>query len=80
MTEDLLYCIDLYNLTRLKEKPFGVEEEEQKVQHRKAIAYIKRWMDTNLHEHISNEIKADVVWKKLENLFAKRKHQETRLS
>ena len=29
-------------------------------------------MDLTLHEHISNEMKVDVVWKKLENLFARK--------
>ena len=29
-------------------------------------------MDINLHEHISDEIRADVVWQRLENLFAKK--------
>ena len=30
-------------------------------------------MDSTLHEHIFYETKADVVWKKLENLFVKKK-------
>ena len=35
-------------------------------------------MNSTLHEHIYDETKADVVWKKLENLFA-RKHHEINL-
>ena len=49
-----------------------MDDEEWEVQHRKAIAYIRRWMDINLHEHISDETRADVVWQRLENLFAKK--------
>ena len=29
-------------------------------------------MNPNLHEHISDETKANIVWKKLENLFARK--------
>ena len=29
-------------------------------------------MDLTLHEHIYDEMKVDVVWKKLENLFARK--------
>ena len=29
-------------------------------------------MDPTLHEHIFDETKADVIWKKLENLFSKK--------
>ena len=35
-------------------------------------------MDQTLHEHISDETKADVVWKKLET-FLTGKHQEIKL-
>ena len=49
-----------------------MDDEECEVQHRKAIAYIKRWMNINLYEHISDETRADVVWQRLENLFAKK--------
>ena len=50
MMEDLLYCKDLYKPIRLKENPFDMDDENWDVQHRKVIAYIRRWMDTNLHE------------------------------
>ena len=44
----------------------------------KVIVYMRRLMDLNLHEHIYDETKIDVVWKKLENLFV-RKFQEIKL-
>ena len=72
LMEDLLYCKDLYKPIKVSEKPSNIEKEEWEVQHRKCIAYIRRWMEMNLHEHISNETRADVVWQKLENLFAKK--------
>ena len=48
--EDLLYCKDLYKPIRLKENPSDMDDENWNVQHRKVIVYIRRWMDTNLHE------------------------------
>ena len=72
MMEHLLCCKDLYIPVRLKEKPSDMDNENWDVQHSKFIAYIRRWMDTNLHEQISNETKADVFWKKRENLFTKK--------
>ena len=38
----------------------------------KTFAYMRRLMDPTLHEHIYDETKADVVWKKIENLFARK--------
>ena len=29
-----------------------MDDENWDVQHKKAIYYIRQWMDTNLHEHI----------------------------
>ena len=40
--------------------------------HRKTIGHIRRWIDQNVFEDICDETKADVVWKKLENLFEKK--------
>ena len=34
--------------------------------------YMRRWMDPTLHEHIYDETKADIVLKKLENIFARK--------
>ena len=50
MMEHLLCCKDLYMPVRLKEKPSDMDNENWDVQHNKVIAYIRRWMDTNLHE------------------------------
>ena len=75
MIEDLLSCKDLYKPIKVKDKPSTMEEEWE-VQHRKAIAYIRRWMDINLHEHISDETRADVVWQRLENLFLRKRQWE----
>lgn len=70
--EDLLYCKDLYKPIKVKDKPSTMDDEKWEVQHRKAIAYIRRWININLHEHISDENRADVVWQRLGNLFAKK--------
>ena len=71
MMEDLLYCKHLYKPIRLKEKPSNTIDDDWDVEHRKVIAYMRRWMDQTQHEHISDETKAD-VWKKLENIFARK--------
>ena len=73
MMEDLIYCKDLYKPIRLKKKKTSdTLDDDWDVEHRKAIAYMRRWMDPTLHEHIYDETKADVVWKKLENIFIRK--------
>ena len=42
LMEDLLYCKDLYKPIKGSEKPSKLDDEEWEVQHRKAIAYIRR--------------------------------------
>ena len=69
---DLLYCKNLYKPIRLKENPSDILDDDRDVEHRKAIAYMRRWMDQTLYEHIYDETKANVVWKKLENIFARK--------
>ena len=70
MMEYLLYCKDLYKPIRLKEKPSDTLDDD--LEHRKVIAYMRMWMDPTLHEHIYDETKAYVVWKKLENIFVRK--------
>lgn len=59
--EDLLYCKDLCKPIRGTAKPSTIDDEEWEVQHRKIVAHIRRWIYLNLHEHIFDETKADVV-------------------
>ena len=66
------YCKDLYKPVRLKEKPSDTLDDDRDMEHRKAIAYMRRWMDPTLHEHIYDETKANVVWKNFENIFARK--------
>ena len=68
MMKDFLYCKDLYKSIRLKEKPLDTLDDDWDVEDRKTIAYMRRWMDPTLHEHIYDETKADAIWKKLENI------------
>ena len=49
LMEGLLYYKDLYKPIKVKDKPSTMDDEEWEVQHRKVIAYIRRWMDINLH-------------------------------
>ena len=68
--EDFLYCKDLYKPIRLAEKPSDILDEDWDVEHRKVIAYMRRWMNANLNKHIYDGTKEDVVCKNLENLFS----------
>ena len=72
MIEDFLYCNYLYKLIRLKEKPSDTLDDDWDIEHRKVIAYIRRWMDPTVHEHIYDATEVDVVLKKLENLFTRK--------
>ena len=59
MMEYFLYCKYLYKPIRLKEKPLDTVDDD--LEHRKVVAYMRMWMDPTLHEHIYDEMKADVV-------------------
>ena len=54
MMEDFLYCKDLYKPIRLKEKPYDALDEDWDIEHRKVIAYMRRWINPTPHEHISD--------------------------
>ena len=56
----------------MKEKPSDTLDDDWDVEHRKVIACMRIGMDPTLLEHIYDETKADVVWKKLENIFVKK--------
>ena len=61
MMEDLLNYKDLYKSIRLKEKPFDTLDDNWDVKHKKSIAYMRRWMDPTVYEHIYDETKVDAV-------------------
>ena len=56
----------------MKEKPYDTLDDDWDLEHRKSITYVRRWIDQTLQEHIYDETKTDVVWKKLENLFVRK--------
>ena len=61
MVEDFLYCKELYKPIRLKEKPSDTLDDDWDIEHGKFIAYMRRWMDSTLYEHIYDETKTEVV-------------------
>ena len=61
MMEGLLYCKDLNKSIRLKEKPSDTLDDDWDVEHRKAIAYMRKWIYPTLHEHIYDETKSYVT-------------------
>lgn len=69
--QDLLIVKDLYLPVMGKEKPQKVSDEEWEILHLKASATIRQWVDVNIFHHISEEVKADELWKKLEGMYEK---------
>ena len=52
--------------------PEGIEEGQWKVLHRQACGLIRQWVDDNVLNHIIDETHARTLWKKLEELFARK--------
>ena len=67
--EDLLYSKDQYGPIEEEVcKPKDMSDAEWKITNRKTIATIRMWMDENVFHHVSTDIWANVLWKKLESL------------
>ena len=66
--EDLLYCKDLYGpLQGDSAKPTTMIDDEWKRLDRKTIGFIRQWLDDSVFHHVSTEISAYSLWKKLES-------------
>ena len=71
--EDLLYCKDLYGpLQGDSAKPTTMIDDEWKRLDRKTIGFIRQWLDDSVFHHVSTEISAYSLWKKLESLYERK--------
>ena len=70
--QDLLIVKDLYLPVMGKQKPEKVSDDAWEILHLKAAATIQQWVDVNIFHHISEEVKADELWKKLEAMYEKK--------
>ena len=50
-------------------RPKDISDLEWNKINKKAIAYIRQWINTSSHHHVSNETNAYNLWKKLESVF-----------
>jgi gag-polypeptide of LTR copia-type len=71
---NLLYCKDSY-APLMGTKPADISDEVWKVSNRKTIAIIRQWIDDSVYHHISTEINAKALWKKLESLYERKTAQ-----
>ncbi|GKF36466.1 hypothetical protein Tco_0113224, partial [Tanacetum coccineum] len=70
--EDLLYVKDYYLPVFNTEKPKNKTDAEWTILHRKVYGYIRQWVDDNVLNHICEETHARTLWKKLEQLYARK--------
>ncbi|KAK8921663.1 hypothetical protein KSP39_PZI019972 [Platanthera zijinensis] len=69
--EDLLYCKDLH--APLTGRPASVKDDEEwKKMDRKAVGFIRQWLDDSVFHHVSTETSAQALWKKLEALYERK--------
>ena len=54
------------NLEGEEVRPKDISDLEWNKINKKAIAYIRQWIDTSSHHHVANETNAYNLWKKLE--------------
>ncbi len=68
--EDLLFVRDLYDPIEGDEnKPAGKTDEEWAKLHRKAVAFIRQWVEDSVYHHVSMETDASMLWAKLATLY-----------
>ena len=70
--EDLLYVKDYYLPVFASEKQENKTDAEWNLLHRQVCGYIRRWVDDNVLNHVSEEKHARSLWNKLEQLYARK--------
>lgn len=76
MMEDILYCKDLHEpIEGDSAKLSSVSDGDWKKMNRKAIGYIRQWVDLNVFHHISQETDSHSLWEKLESLYERKTTQ-----
>lgn len=71
--KDFLYCKGLYApIEDDKAKLTGTSDDDWKKLNQKTIDIIRQWLDDSVFHHVSNEVLAQFLWKKLEDLYERR--------
>jgi hypothetical protein len=70
--EDLLYVKQFHLPVFMSEKPENKSDEEWTLMHRQVCGYLRQWVDDNVLNHIECETHARTLWKKLEELYARK--------
>lgn len=71
--EDLLYCKDLHSpLAGISAKPEKTSDEDWQKIDRKAIGFIRQWLDDSVFHHVSTESTSKSLWEKLESLYERK--------
>jgi len=71
--QDLLCCKDLYApLEGDEAKPKDMSDGKWKKLDRKAIGFIRQWLDDSVFHYIFTKISAHSLWKKLESLYERK--------
>lgn len=71
--KDLLYCKDLHGpLEGDSAKPKKTSDGAWKKLDRKAIAFIRQWLDDSVFHHVSTMESACLLWKTLESLYERK--------
>ena len=71
--EDLLYCKKLYAPIKGEgSKPNDMKDDDWEILNRQVVGYILQRVDDSVYHHIANEISAQALWKKLEELYERK--------
>lgn len=74
--EDILYCKELFEPIELNGiKPDAKTDDEWKKLNRKAVGYIRQWVDQSVFHHVAKEVDAYLLWLKLESLYERKTAQ-----
>ena len=69
--QDLLIAKDLFFFVMGKQNPKKMSGDEWKILHLKATVKIRQWVNVTIFPHISKDVKADHLRKKLEAMYEK---------
>ena len=71
--EDLLYCKDLYALILgISAKTKDMSDDDWKKVDRKAVGFIRQWLDDSVFHHVSTETSIASLWLKLQGLYERK--------
>jgi hypothetical protein len=74
--EDILYCKELFEPIELNGiKPDAKTDDEWKKLNKKAVGYIRQWVDQSVFHYVAKEVDAYLLWLKLESLYERKTAQ-----